>query len=73
MSMKIMNSFFTEEIKQIMMIFPKQSIGDVFFLSHLANQTYLEVKWIMKVKSIHTDLTEEGTMSKYHATRIPPK
>jgi len=42
-------------MKQIMMIFPKQSIEDEFSLSRLENQTYLEVKWIMEdTKHSHT-------------------
>jgi len=45
-------------MKQIMMIFPKQSIEDEFFLPHLENKTYLEVKWIMEDKKIHTHVTE---------------
>ena len=35
-------------MKQTMMILPKQSIEDEFFLSHLENQTNLEAKWIME-------------------------
>ena len=55
------------------MIFPKQSIQDEFFLSHLENQTYLEWNESWRVQNIHTYVIEEETMSKYHATGIPPK
>ena len=55
------------------MIFPKQSIEDEFCLSHLENQTNLEVKWIMEDTNIQTHVTEEETISEYHATGILPK
>jgi len=42
-------------MKHIMMIFPKQSIEDEFCLSHLENQTNLELKWVMEdTKHSHT-------------------
>ena len=55
------------------MIFPKQSVQDEFFLSHLENQTYLEWNESWKVQNFHTYVIEEETTSKYHATGIPPK
>ena len=60
-------------MKQFMMIFPKQSIEDEFCLSLLEYQTYLKWNGSWKVQNIHTYITEEETISKYHAIGISLK
>ena len=56
-----------------MVILPKISIKDVFYLSNLRIKHIIEVELTWKEQNIHTYATEEETMSKYSTTRIPPK
>ena len=60
-------------MKQSMMIFPKRCIQDEFCLLHLENQTYLDWNKLWSLQNIHTYVTKEEAMSKYHAMGIPPK